>query len=183
MKRAVILHGTDGFPEEGWFPWLKAKLEAEGFEVWVPQLPNPHAPDRTEWNNRLLGGRNLTDCIVVGHSSGGVEVLNMLMSHRCPHLRLGVVVSGWPAGAPVGKWDPGQFDNLFPPDGFSAKVIKPKVDRLEFLHGAKDPYCPVEATEELAKKLKAPITIVPEAGHFSGVKELPELWEIIEPSL
>ena len=27
MKRAFIIHGWDGYPAEGWFPWLKRELE------------------------------------------------------------------------------------------------------------------------------------------------------------
>jgi pimeloyl-ACP methyl ester carboxylesterase len=54
---------------------------------------------------------------------------------------------------------------------------------LAFVHGAKDPYCPVEATEQMAKDFDVPITVIPDAQHFSGVRELPELWKIIEPSL
>ena len=29
MKRVFIIHGWDGYPEEGWFPWLKEELEKE----------------------------------------------------------------------------------------------------------------------------------------------------------
>ena len=182
-KRAVILHGTNGNPDENWFPWLKAKFEAEGYEVWVPQLPESHTPNHELWDDRILGSRELTDCIVVGHSSGGVEVLNLLMNKRCPHIRLGVIVGVWPGGDPVGEWEPGQFDKLFTPEGFDAQTIKPKADRLAFLHGANDPYCPVAETKQLAERLGAPITIVPNAGHFSGITDLPEVWQIIEPSL
>ena len=32
-KRVFIAHGWDGYPEEGWFPWLKKELETKGFEV------------------------------------------------------------------------------------------------------------------------------------------------------
>jgi uncharacterized protein len=182
-KRAVILHGTDGNPEENWFPWLKTKFEAEGYEVWVPQLWDAHTPNREKWDHQVLGGRELTDCIVVGHSSGAVEVLNLLMSWRCPHIRLAVVVGAWAGGDPIGEWEPGQFDQLFPPDGYDAETINAKVDRLVFLHGAKDPYCPVDGAKKLAKQLDAPITVVPDAEHFSGITELPEVWKLIEPSL
>jgi len=187
MKRALILHGTDGSPEGNWFPWLKTKLEAEGYDVWVPELPENHTPNRELYDNRILGSRDMADTIMVGHSSGAVEVLNLLMNPRCPCIRLGVMVSAWPGGYPktdgTFEWDPGEFDKLFPPEGFDFATIKAKADRLAFLHGARDPYCPVAATEQLAKQLDAPITIIPDAEHFSGVRELPELWEIIKPSL
>lgn len=26
-KRIFIIHGWDGFPEEGWFPWLNKAME------------------------------------------------------------------------------------------------------------------------------------------------------------
>jgi hypothetical protein len=26
-KRVFIIHGWEGYPEEGWFPWLKKELE------------------------------------------------------------------------------------------------------------------------------------------------------------
>ncbi|HEY4161379.1 MAG TPA: hypothetical protein VGM08_04935 [Candidatus Saccharimonadales bacterium] len=99
----------------------------------------------------------------------------------------GPLVSAWPGDylKTDGEfdWEPGQFSKLFPPEGFDIKTIKGKADRLAFLHGAKDSYCPVEATEQLAKQFDAPITIIPDAEHFSGVTELSELWQIIEPSL
>ncbi|PIP29922.1 hypothetical protein COU12_02115 [Candidatus Jorgensenbacteria bacterium CG10_big_fil_rev_8_21_14_0_10_54_38] len=44
MKRVFIVHGWDGYPEEGWFPWLKRELEARGFEVHVPPLPDAGNP-------------------------------------------------------------------------------------------------------------------------------------------
>ncbi|HUB93085.1 MAG TPA: alpha/beta hydrolase [Verrucomicrobiae bacterium] len=183
MKRAVILHGTDANPEANWFPWLRDKLETNGYQVWVPQLLNAHTPNRELWDHQILGGRELTDCIVVGHSAGAVEVLSLLMNPRCPRIRLGVMVSAWPDGMPVGEWETGQFDNLFPAEGFNLQIIKARADRLAFLHGAKDPYCPLATTMRLAEQLGAPITVVANAEHFSGVTALPELWKIIEPYL
>ena len=29
VNNVFIFHGTEGYPEENWFPWLKEKLEAE----------------------------------------------------------------------------------------------------------------------------------------------------------
>ena len=33
MKRVYIIHGWEGYPEEGWFPWLKKELEDRGFDA------------------------------------------------------------------------------------------------------------------------------------------------------
>lgn len=45
MNRVFIIHGWEGYPKEGWFPWLKKELEDKGVEVHVPQLPNADAPE------------------------------------------------------------------------------------------------------------------------------------------
>lgn len=180
------MHGTDGSPESNWFPWLKRKLEAEGYEVWVPELPDNHMPNRKTYNDFLFSaGWDFTHNIVVGHSSGAVSVLNLLMDERCPHIKLGVMVSAWPGGEPVGKWDAGQFDELFPPEGFDFERIKSKADRLAFVHGDDDPHCPLDQARGLADKLNALITLVPYGGHLSGYQhaEVGEIWQNIEPSV
>jgi pimeloyl-ACP methyl ester carboxylesterase len=184
MKRAVILHGTDGKPDMNWFPWLKEKFEAAGYEVWVPLLPGNHTPNREVYNDFLLGqGWDFADNIVV--SSGAVSVLNLLMDERCPKIKLGVMVGAWAGGMPDG-YDEGnvQFENLFLPEGFDFNHIKQQADKLTLLHGSDDPYCPLEQAEYLSKQLDAPLTVVPN-GHHLGARytELPEVWKLIEPSI
>lgn len=186
MKRAVILHGTDGAPDMNWFPWLQEKLEAAGYEVWVPLLPESHTPNREVYNEFLFGqGWDFTDNIVVGHSSGAVEVLNLLMDPRCPKIQLGLMVGAWAGGIPNG-YDEGntQFVHLFPPEGFDFERIQQHADQLAFLHGEDDPYCPLEQARYLAEQLDAPLTVVPN-GHHLGARfnELPEVWQLIEPVL
>jgi predicted alpha/beta hydrolase family esterase len=185
MKRAAILHGTGANPRANWFPWLKAKLEAVGYDVWVPQLPDCDKPNLQTYGNFLLGGEwDFSDTIVIGHSSGAVEVLNLLMDQRCPQIRFGVLVGAWANGMPNGYTDETIFANTFPPTGFDFDLIKSKASRLGFLHGSDDPYCPIEQAEYLAKQLEASFTVIQD-GHHLGAKfsELPELWQIIEPNL
>lgn len=189
MKQALILHGTDAAPDQNWFPWLKAKLEAAGYSVWVPLLPQNHTPNRETYGNFLLGEDmpDLTDGVIIGHSSGAVEVLNLLMDPRTPHIRLGVMVSAWAGEKPNGYDTNEQFEGLFPPnapEGFDFAAMKQKADKILFMHGADDPYCPLVRAEYLADKLDAPITIVPN-GHHLGAKfsKLPQLWQLIEREL
>lgn len=117
MKRAVLIHGTDGNPENNWFPWVRAKLEAAGYEVWAPAMPENHTPNREVYGDFLFSsGWDFTDNLVIGHSSGAVEVLNLLMDPRCPNIKLGVMVGAWAGGKPGGYDTNEQFKNLFPPE-------------------------------------------------------------------
>lgn len=185
MKKAVILHGTDGKPEGNWFPWLKAKLETKNYEVWVPLLPNNHTPDKEAYNDFLFdSGWDFADSIVVGHSSGAVSVLNLLMDERCPRIKLGVMVSAWSHGVPAGMGSE-QFAKLFPKNGFDFEMITKKADRLAFLHSRNDPYCPLDQAEYLSKNLGATLAVLDTGGHLgdSKVDGFKELWENMEPSL
>lgn len=185
MKRAAILHGTDGHPDHHWMPWLKQKLEEQGYEVWAPELPENHTPDRETYNNFLFSqGWDFADNIVVGHSSGAVSVLNLLMDERCPMIKLGVMVGAWAGGRPMGHFDENQFAKLFPENGFDFELIKSKADHLAFLHSDDDPYCPLEQAQYLAEQLGASITVLYGAGHISaGFKEKPEIWDVIEENI
>ena len=133
MKRAVILHGTSAGPGANWFPWLKAQLEADGYDVWVPLLPKNDTPNRQTYNDFLFNSDwGFTNNLIVGHSSGAVTILNMLMDERCPRIAHGVMVGAWAYGMPTNMEDVGQFANLFPPEGFDFKAIKNRADKLSF---------------------------------------------------
>jgi predicted alpha/beta hydrolase family esterase len=128
-------------------------------------------------------GWDFTDNIVVGHSSGAVSVLNLLMDERCPKIHLGAMVSAWEHGVPT-DMDYEQFARLFPEGGFDFAAIKQKADKLAFLHGADDPYCPLEQAEYLAKSLDAPLTVIQNGGHLGDkFPQFPQLWQVIEPDL
>jgi predicted alpha/beta hydrolase family esterase len=80
MKNALILHGTDGYPEENWFSWLTQKLQEKAYHVWVPQLPQANKPSITRYNELLLHNdwSYNTESYIIGHSSGAVAALGLL---------------------------------------------------------------------------------------------------------
>jgi predicted alpha/beta hydrolase family esterase len=190
-KRAVILHGTSAQPMSGWRPWLKEKFEADGYEVWLPELPENDTPNREIYGNFLFGqGWDFTDNIVVGHSSGAVEVLNLLDDERCPRIKLGVCVAAWKGGLPKGYDEvTNPFKKFFPEKGFNFSGMKAKAGHIAFMHSDNDPYCPPQDAEYLADKLSAELQMFhteygSNADHFgSPLTELPELWTIIQPYL
>lgn len=82
MKRAFIIHGWDGYPEEGWFPWMKKELERRGFEVHVPAMPHPITPTIKDWVSHLskIVGKPDEQTYLVGHSIGCPTIIHYLAS-------------------------------------------------------------------------------------------------------
>lgn len=185
VKRAVILHGTDGSPQENWFPWLKTQLESRGYTVWVPELPNNHTPNRHIYNDFLLNSDwDFTDNLIIGHSSGAVSILNLLQDKRTPKIKTGILVGAW-AHMKETDLDKEQFKDLFPSEGFDFKLINQKADKFIFIHGDNDPYCPLDQAKWLAKQTDSQIFIIPGGGHFTvnlnpDYSKFPKLIEILE---
>ena len=185
MKRAVILHGTDGSPSANWFPWLKQQLEQRDYAVLVPDLPQNHTPNRQTYNDFLLEQDwDFADNLIVGHSSGAVSILNLLMDDRFPTIKCGVLVGAW-AHMEETDLDWEQFKDLFPPNGFDFAAIKKKCEKLLLVHAENDPYCPVKQAHWLAEQTNSELVLVPGGQHFSFAlnpkyKEFPKLVEILD---
>ena len=169
MRTIFIFHGTEGYPEENWFPWLKEKLEATGdYKVFVPQFPSPPVvPAKiTEWFEVLKGYEQYInkDTIIIGHSLGGIFALRVLERRREP-VRAAVLV-----GTPIGVRPIKNYarDNSF--SGFTFDWEKIKLNTRDFIVylSDDDPYVSLGNGEELAKNLGVKLTFIPNAGHFNA---------------
>lgn len=80
MKRAIIVHRWEGSPDEGWIPWLKDELEADGFKVIVPVMPNPNAPEIEAWVSHLAREVGALDfnTFLIGHSIGCQAIMRFV---------------------------------------------------------------------------------------------------------
>ncbi len=45
----IFIHSTGGNPQETFFPWARAQLEAKGIRTSAPSLPSSEWPDREGW--------------------------------------------------------------------------------------------------------------------------------------
>jgi len=180
QKTVFIFHGTEGHPQENWFPWLKQKVEKEtGYTVIVPQFPSPPevSADVEEWFGVLKEYEDLfnEDTVIVGHSLGGVFTLRVLE-------KLGSKIStACFVGAPIGirpilNYD---RDNSFSGFDFDWNTIRSNAENFIVFHSDNDPYVGLENGEQLAKHLDTELTFIPNAGHFNqkaGYTEFEELW-------
>lgn len=193
MKRAVILHGTDATPDDNWFPWLKAQLEARSYEVWVPQLPNAHMPSTRRWTKFLLDSRwDFQDNLLVGHSSGAVEILHLLPSLPANVMIRTAVLAGVftadqiddPKWARARQLFEHQLGGMFE-EPLDIVKVKTKAQQFLFVHGDNDPYCDPKRAEVLAQKLGGGYVEISNAQHFSAgidpnFTKFPQLIELLD---
>jgi uncharacterized protein len=185
MKKAVLLHGTDGSPKDHWFPWIKRVLEEGGYEVFAPTLPENHIPNRDIYEAFLKkSGWDFTDNLLIGHSSGTTTILNLLMSDWFPKIK-GAVLAGTFLNEKLTKksnwYEPGQFDNLFVQD-FDIDKIKSKCSDFIFVHGDNDPACDYADAKQFCQKLNGDFITIKNGAHLSsssGITELPKLRDVL----
>lgn len=186
MKRAFLIHGWSGTPEHGWFPWLKRELEARGFHVEAPEMPETDTPRIETWVPHLAAAVGVPDeeTILIGHSMGCQTVLRYL--------------AGLPKGQRVGAvyLVAGFIESLTEIDSEEElRVSKPWLetpidfDRVKHVAGRiiaffsdNDRFVPLENEVAMREKIGARTIIVPNMNHFAGddgVTELPVLLDAI----
>lgn len=182
MTKFIILHGTGGSPEANWFMWLKGKLIGKGHAVWLPQLPNSDKPNAKEYNEFILANKDFvidSDTVLVGHSSGAVEILHLLQNLPAETvIKAAVMVSAFEndlgRDALAGMFEePLDFD-----------VIKSHCKKFILVHSDNDPYVGVDQAEYLQEQLDGELLLLEGQGHFNietdpEYKQFPGLFEII----
>ena len=176
MRNAIIIHGTEGYPEENWFPWLKKELEQQGYKVSVPQFPSPPVvPAKiSEWFDVLKDYEINQDTLLIGHSLGGVFTLRIL--EKLEHTVKGAFFVGTPVGVkPIKFYD---RDVAFCGFDFDWYKIRKNAERFVAFQSDDDPYVGLENGEKLAEELGIVLNFVPNSGHFNakaGYTEFPDL--------
>ncbi|MBI4837071.1 MAG: serine hydrolase family protein [Candidatus Portnoybacteria bacterium] len=173
QRRVIIVHGWDNYPEDGWFPWLKKELEARGFEVIVPRLPDTKTPRIQNWMPALADAIGEIDeqTYLVGHSMGCQTIARYLES----------LPEGKRAGGAV--FVAGFFKRLtgLEDEEEVRETSKHWLETLVDLNKARkhlkdsiaifsdnDPYVPLDNQDDFKNLLGSKIIIEHEKGHFSG---------------
>ena len=179
-KKAAIIHGAYGSPDENWFPWLSEELEKIGYTVYRPDFPTPKKQSLENWKDRFEEYRQPwgdKDTILIGHSIGAAFVLRMLMSHNDEPIKAAFLVAGFTTQL----GDP-EFDKLnasFLANPFDWELIRKNCQQFFVYHSDNDPYVPLEKGEELASSLGVQVALVKDAKHFNEEAGYTEFQEIL----
>ncbi len=179
MKRVFIIHGWEGYPEEGWYPWLKKELEKKSFEVFVPAMPNTDEPKIDEWVNFLtnLVGEPDENTYFVGHSIGCQAILRYLEKLNGKKIGGAVFVAGWFILSELETEEEKIIGKPWIETPIDFNKVKIATNNFVAIFSDDDPVVPFKKNEKIfSEKLNAKIIIERSKGHFSegdGVKELP----------
>lgn len=172
MKKVFIIHGWEGYPEEGWFPWLKQQLEEKGFEVIVPQLPDAENPRIHTWVPKLqeIAGIPDKETYFVGHSMGCQTIARYLEALPEGAVAGGVVfVAGFlkrltqlenkEVEALAEHWLGTPID---------LKKVKAHMKKSAAIFSDNDKFVPLDNVDDFKDILESKIYIESGKGHFSG---------------
>ena len=185
-KRVFIIHGWEGYPEEGWFPWLKRELEAKGFKVNVPQMPDATNPRIQNWVPAIaeVVRKPDKDTYFVGHSMGCQTIARYLESLP-EKVKVGgaVFVAGFFKRL-TGLEDDEETQSIrrhWLEAPLDLEKVKKHLKHSVAIFSDNDPYVPMDNQDGFRDKLGSKIIIQHNMGHFSGpsdgIKELPVVFE------
>jgi predicted alpha/beta hydrolase family esterase len=173
-QRIIFIHGNQTEHWSfAWAGWLKAQLDALGYETFFETMPDSILARKEYWlpflQDHIKAGKN---DVIVGWSSGAVAVMRYAETHA---LKGSVLVA--PCYTDLG--DPEEATGGYYDDPWDWAAIKANQQHITLIHGDSDPYIPQNEFEFIAKQLQPDIIKLHDDGHFIGKTEFPELLDCI----
>lgn len=178
----VVFHGYTGRADKNFIPKLKAKLEANGYAVQAPQLPNTDSPVESEQVGYALENCHYDEnTVVVGHSLGGAVAMKVIEKLDHPVRDLILV-------APV-------VEEAFRPEDYvrpfqetfdftyDYELIRARTNRRVVLSDTQEKENRMAYLEYLAPKIDAElVTVTANRTHFTADDE-PDVLAAVIPSV
>ncbi|MDO4640210.1 MAG: alpha/beta hydrolase [Neisseria sp.] len=189
VKKAYIIHGFSASPNDHWFPWLAARLAAEGLMVDNIALPDSHNPDFNHWQAVLTEhiGQPQENDIFIAHSLGTISLLHYLSATHPARIGGLILVAGFGAKLPalpmINGYDIDAYVEHAHIDFAAIRVMSPKIYSII---STDDPIVEPSESLKLAKQLGSAIIRIPKGGHFlaeNGFTELPQAWQALKTML
>lgn len=173
---ALIVHGWNDNPEEGWLGWLSERLAVQGYEVRAPHLSTQERPLLRRWHEQIrpLAADLDEHSLIVAHSLGCFIVLRLLESLDLPRpIGKVVLVSGF-YDAPNES-----ARKFFSPEPNWAH-IRSQAKKTVCIASGDDTIVTPDRSRRLAHKLDAELVMLSEKGHFLGSRGMPTFPELLD---
>lgn len=175
--KTVIIHGSYGYPERNWFPWLKKEIENLGHRAIVPRFPTPESQNFENWKAIFLAEAGQLDetTILIGHSVGAGFILSLLDDLSSSHERLAssattqiraaFLIAGFTGTLGLPDYD--GINATFVGRPFNWQGIKKHCQDFYVINGADDPYVPLEKGRRIADSLSVTHELIARGGHLN----------------
>ena len=185
-KRVFIVHGWGGFPNEGWFPWLKKELIKKGFEVYILSMPDSEAPDINKWIKFLSNnvGKSDKNTYFVGHSIGCQTILRYLETLP-DNIKTGkiIFVAGWFHLSPEDTQEEEDIAKPWLETKIDFSKVRKHADNFTAIFSDNDPFVPLSDSKIFKKELNAKIIVEHNKKHFSGSDNIKKVDIVLEELL
>ncbi|MAG59915.1 hypothetical protein CMO96_03960 [Candidatus Woesebacteria bacterium] len=183
-KKAILVHGWEGSPEEAWRPWLRKELEQRGFKVVVPAMPDAAKPTAKKWVPYLTQMVDQPDknTYFVGHSLGCITILRYLETLKSNEKVGGaILVAGFGHNLEYEGYK-GELSTFFTTP-IDWKKIQSRCKKFVAIHSVDDPFVPIKHAELFKEKLGAKAIIQKGMKHYSGDDDITELPIVLQELL
>ncbi len=181
--RCFIVHGWDGSPQEGWYPWLKKELTKKHLNIQVLKMPNSSQPKISQWVSFLKKrvGTPTEETFLVGHSIGCQTILRYL-ALLPKHVHIGgvILIAPWVHLKNLETEEEKKIAKPWLKTPLQWKKILVHTNTNIAIFSDNDPYVPQTDARVFKKRLNAKIILVHKKGHFSGgdkVTKLPPVYD------
>jgi len=179
--RVIIVHGWRGYPEKGWFPWLKRELEKRGFIVNVSQFPLDNKTIST-WVRELEKAVGTPDMetFLVGHSIGCQTIMRYL--EKLPeNVKIGGVIFIAGFFKPIKNHsDMQEINKKWVMQNLDSKKVKMHINKSIAIFSDDDPYVTLDNQYDFRSKLGSEIIIEHKQKHLSGETGTIELRSVLK---
>lgn len=189
MKKAIIVHGWDGNPNEPMHAWLAGELRARGYEVVVPRMPDPETPVIENWITKLKEVANPSaETVFVGHSVGCQAVLRFVETFA-PEIKIKgiVLVAPWmELDATTIEEEGEEIKEIARPwmeTPINFQKIKTHAEHVTAIFSDNDPYVQLTQKDVFERELGAKTIVLHEFGHFTESDNVSEVQVLLDAIL
>jgi len=179
MKNACVFHCYGSKPNHFWYPYVKRELQKNGYEVWLPELPNINDPDLELQLPYILNNYKYNkDTVIISHSSS-VPLTLALLEEIEIKIKLAILVSGFVDNLP-------NCPRKILKDQYNWEKIKNNCEKFVFINSVNDPWgCDDKQGRKMFDKLGGEL-IIRNEGHMGSdsfnqpYKEFPLLINLVK---
>lgn len=179
--RVYVIHGYTASSRDNWFPWLRSRLEQNGIETHIPDMPFSNHPRLDVWLKHIVEQAEIIDedTVLIGHSLGCVTVLRFL-AEKNMKIKGAIFVSGFIDENPMSENNAG-LQTFFEAE-LDVEKLKELIPKRLVITAVDDDIVPVDASRAMARRLDADLIVLDEGKHFidrDGYTEFPVIYQAI----